>query len=106
LARASWSKSPSTIGTELIAAAADAQAAERSDRPRRAASPSGRSSTEAGKTPESHDQLLGRGHADEDRLREASIAALSFTQRRVRLVADHELVRVAVWVLTWRANQA
>src|SRR5438046_1286667 len=42
------------------------------------------------------DQLLGRGHADIDRLRErADRLARLLAQSRVRLVADHELVRLA-----------
>ena len=41
------------------------------------------------------DQLLGRGHPDIDRLRErANRRARLLAQCRVRLVADHELVRV------------
>ena len=41
-------------------------------------------------------QLLGRGHADVDRLREgADRRARLLAERRVRLVGDHELVRVA-----------
>ena len=53
LARISWSKSPPTIGTELIAATGGTRR-QRSGAmsPRRAASCSGRSSTEAGKTSE------------------------------------------------------
>ena len=42
------------------------------------------------------DQLLGRRHADVDRLREAADRrARLLTERRVRLVADHELIRLA-----------
>ena len=42
------------------------------------------------------DQLLGRGHADVDRLREAADRrARLLAERRVRLVADHELVGLA-----------
>ena len=42
------------------------------------------------------DQLLGRGHADVDRLGEAADRrARLLAERRVRLVADHELVRLA-----------
>ncbi len=42
------------------------------------------------------DQLLRRGHADVDRLREAADRrARLLAECRVRLVADHELVRVA-----------
>ena len=42
------------------------------------------------------DQLLGRRHADVDRLRErADRGARLLAERGVRLVADHELVRVA-----------
>jgi hypothetical protein len=43
------------------------------------------------------DQLLGRGHPDEDRLRErADRRRRLLAERGVRLVADDELVRVAV----------
>ena len=43
------------------------------------------------------DELLGRGHADEERLREgADRGARLLAERRVRLVADDEVVRVAV----------
>ena len=42
------------------------------------------------------DQLLGRGHADVDRLAEAADRRRGLlAERRVRLVADHELVRRA-----------
>ncbi len=42
------------------------------------------------------DQLLGRRHADVDRLREAADRrARLLTERRVGLVADHELIRLA-----------
>src|SRR5437764_827756 len=42
------------------------------------------------------DQLLGRGHADVDRLRErADRGGRLLAERGVRLVADHELVRLA-----------
>ena len=53
------------------------------------------------------DQLLGRGHADVDRLAEAADRRAGLlAERRVRLVADHELVRVREISSTWRANQA
>ena len=43
------------------------------------------------------DELLGRGHPDEERLGErADRGARLLPQSRVRLVADHEVVRVAV----------
>ena len=43
------------------------------------------------------DQLLGRGHPDVDGLREGADRGRGLLpERRVRLVADHELVRVAV----------
>ena len=46
------------------------------------------------------DQLLGRGHADVDRLREAADrGARLLAERRVRLVADDELVRLAAQLL-------
>src|SRR5947209_16789843 len=53
LARISWSKSPPTIGTELMAATGGTRRLRSGAiSPRRAASCSGRSSTEAGKTSE------------------------------------------------------
>src|SRR5881394_2418472 len=99
LARISWSKSPPTIGTELIAVTGGTRRSRSGAiRPRRAASCSGRSSTEAGKTSETcFDQLLRRRHADVKGLRERADRGRGLLpERRVRLVADHELVRVAV----------
>ena len=54
------------------------------------------------------DQLLGRGHPDVERLGEgADRRARLLAERRVRLVADHEVVRRCDRAPSpWRANQA
>ena len=54
------------------------------------------------------DQLLGRRHADVERLVEgADRRARLLAERRVRLVADHEVVRRRGTARApWRANQA
>src|SRR5437870_627762 len=69
LARISWSKSPPTIGTALIAATGGTRRSRSGAmRPRRAASCSGRSSTEAGKASVRKDQDTQRaGRLDEAR---------------------------------------
>ena len=80
----------------------DAQAAERSDQPAPCGVAERQVVDRGGEDVRDllRDQLLGRGHPDEDRLREApDRRARLLAQRRVRLVADHELVRVAVQVL-------
>src|ERR1700761_8369236 len=95
-ASARSSKSPPTIGTWLIAATGGTRR-QRSGaiRPRRAAAASGRGS--AGPREDVgdllRDQLLRRGHADVDRLVQAADRGRRLlAERRVRLVADHELV--------------
>src|SRR5579864_837582 len=93
-ARARSSKSPPTIGTELIAATGGTRR-QRSGaiRPRRVGQ---RQVVDRGREDVRdllRDQLLGRGHADVDRLAEAADRGGGLlAECRVRLVADHELV--------------